>query len=107
MSKCNQSLFTWYSDGQFYIFISTHVDDFYWGGTKIFQVAVINKLRSKSVTKSEGWLKFCYIGLDMKQITDKLIVSQDEYVQSFKQKANLLIDLQRMEWYWFSRYLNI
>ena len=51
-----------------------------WGGSKVFQVSVIDKIRSKFVVKSEDAVKFKYLGLDLKQSSQYIMLNQDLYV---------------------------
>ena len=78
--KYDEAIFTWNLNGKFHGIISTHVDDFWWGGSKVFQVSVIDKIRSKFVVKSEDAVKFKYLGLDFKQSSQYIMLNQDLYV---------------------------
>ena len=84
MSKLDQAVFTWYHQGKLHGIISTHVDDFCWGGTKVFRVSVIEKIKKKFVVRSEESTKFKYVGLDVEQKENKIIISQDKYVETLE-----------------------
>ena len=84
MSKLDQAVFTWYYNGQLHGIISTHVDDFCWGGSKIFRLSVIEKIKSTFVIKTEEVTKFKYVGLDIEQKDEKIIISQDKYVDALE-----------------------
>ena len=60
------------------------MDDFCWGGTKVFRVSVIEKIKKKFVVRSEESTKFKYVGLDIEQKEDKIIISQDKYVETLE-----------------------
>ena len=79
--KFDDTIFTWNLNGKLHGIISTHVDDFLWGGSKVFQVSVIDKIRSKFVVKSEDAIKFKYLGLDLKQSSQNITLNQYLYVQ--------------------------
>ena len=78
--KYDEAIFTWNSNGKFHGIIFTHVDDFLLGGSKVFQVSIIDKIRSKFVVKSEDAVKFKYMGLDLKQSSQYIMLNQDLYV---------------------------
>lgn len=58
VSKCDQAIFKMILIKKLHGIILSHVDDISCGGTKIFKVAVIDKLQSKFVVKSEVSLNF-------------------------------------------------
>ena len=60
------------------------MDDFCWGGTKLFRVSVIDQVKRTFDVKSEESDVFKYVGLDIKQQSDGIWVGQDNYVQSLK-----------------------
>ena len=65
--------------------ISTYVDDFGVGvGSEQFKSLVIEKIKNTFLMKSEGSKKFKYLGLDVEQHSEKIIVYQDRYVQNLK-----------------------
>ena len=78
--KSDEAIFTWNSNGKLHGIIFTHVDDFLLGGSKVFQVSIIDKIRSKFVVKSEDAVKFKYLGLDLKQSSQYITLNQDLYV---------------------------
>ena len=85
MSKLDQAIFTWYHNGKMHGIISTHVDDFCWGGSKLFTISVIDKIRKKFLVRSEESSKFKYVGLEVEQKGDSIIVSQDKYVETLQE----------------------
>ena len=47
------TVFYWQKDGKLEGLISCHVDDFFWGGTKSFEISVIDVLKNSFVTSQE------------------------------------------------------
>ena len=84
MSKLDQAVFTWYYEGKLHGIISTHVDDFCWGGSKIFRQSVIENIKTTFVIKSEEINKFKYVGLEIEQKEEEIIISQDKYVEALE-----------------------
>ena len=85
----DEAIFTFEWDNKLHGVVSTHVDDFCWAGSQKFEEQVIGKLRLVFKVKSEEKYSFKYLGLDLSQENDKIIVKQDLYVQK--------IDLIRLE----------
>ena len=83
-SKYNQAIFTWYFENKLHGIIAVHVDDFCFGGSKIFQTSVIDKLHKIFKVKSEEVAEFKYVGLEVKQNGDSIRLGQDEYVKKLK-----------------------
>ena len=78
--KYDEAIFTWNLNGKLHGIISNHVDDLLWSGSKVFQVSIIDKIRSKFVVKSENAVKFKYLGLDLKQSSQYIKLNHDLYV---------------------------
>ena len=53
VSKYDQAIFTWYFGDKLHGIIVTHVDDFCFAGSKIFQAKVIERLRHLFKIKSK------------------------------------------------------
>ena len=53
VSKYDQAIFTWYFGNKLHGRIATHVDDFYFAGSEIFQTRVMDRLRRLFKIKSE------------------------------------------------------
>ena len=60
------------------------MDDFCWGGSKIFRQSVIENIKSTFVIKSEEVTKFKYVGLDIEQKEEEIMISEDKYVETLK-----------------------
>ena len=81
-SKYDQAIFSWYFNGKLHGIITTHVDDFCFGGSKIFHTSVMDRIRRVFKVKCEESANFKYIGLDVKKISDSIRIGQDEYVKN-------------------------
>jgi transposase InsO family protein len=83
-SKYDEALYTWYVDGKLHGIISTHVDDFCWGGTKLFGVSVMDIIRKKYKIGSEKKDNFRYLGLDVTQRYNSIKLDQKAYLDSIE-----------------------
>ena len=84
MSKHDEALFTLHPQGSkqhLHGIILTHVDDFCWAGSKMFEKCVIDGIRKSFKVKSEENSNFKYVGLDIFQRQDALLLEQENYVQ--------------------------
>ena len=84
VSKYDQAVFTFHEENKLEGKISTHVDDFCWGGSSIFIDKVIVKLRQYFMVKTEEQFSFKYLGLKWLQSNSMIIVSQDDFVKTLK-----------------------
>ena len=84
VSKHDQAIFTYYDNGQLQGIVSTHVDDFCWGGTKFFESRVIDQIRNKFAVKCEERHNFRYLGIDLLQDAEEVKLRQDVFVQSLE-----------------------
>ena len=82
--KYDQAIFTWYFGDKLLGIIVTHVDDFCFAGSEIFQAKVIERLRHLFKIKSEEVSEFQYIGLSIKESKDNIKIGQNEYVKKLK-----------------------
>ena len=57
-----------------------HVDDFIFGGSDLFEEKVINKLKEKFQISQEENQAFKYIGLEVKQKDQEIIIHQKNYI---------------------------
>ena len=62
----------------------THVDDFCFAGSEIFQSRVIDRLCHVFSVKSEEVAEFQCIGLDIKKNSENIKLGQNEYVKKLK-----------------------
>ena len=78
VSKHDQAIFTWYFGNKLHGIIATHVDDFCFAGSEIFQTRDIDRLLRLFKIKSEV-AEFQYIGLNIKKNRDNVKLGQNEY----------------------------
>ena len=71
-SMPDQAIFYWYSDGKCNGIIAAHVDDFFCGGSTLFEFHVINKI--KEIFKTV--ISFSYLGLQGKHTSNCIEVDQ-------------------------------
>ena len=71
-------------EGKLHGIIATHVDDFCFAGSKVFQASVIDKIYKIFKVKSEEVNEFRYLGLDVKKKGGEIILGQDEYMKKLK-----------------------
>ena len=84
VSKYDQAIFTWYFGDKLQGIIVTHVDDFCFAVSEIFQAKVIERLCHLFKIKSEEVSEFQYIGLSIKESKDIIKIGQNEYVKKLK-----------------------
>ena len=83
--KTDPSAFCWYQSNELSGVFVMHVDDFLWGGTKLFEKEVICKIRSHFKVGEQNNLAFKYIGINMKQnLSEDVKLDQNAYVESIK-----------------------
>ena len=83
-SKLDEAIYTWHFEGKLHGIIATHVDDFCFAGSKVFQASVIDKIYKIFKVKSEEVNEFRYLGLDVKKKGGEIILGQDEYMKKLK-----------------------
>ena len=77
-------MFTYHQEGHLLGIVSTHVDDFCWAGSKYFEAHVISAIRKSFKVKTEEKHQFRYLGLDLFQEADQILIKQDVYVQGIE-----------------------
>ena len=82
MTKFDQAVFTWYDRNKLKGIISTHVDDFLWAGTPLFEETVIEAIRKMFNVKYECVGNFKYLGLDIAHKPGVIELKQENYVKS-------------------------
>ena len=60
------------------------MDDFCWAGSCKFERLVINEIRKIFCVKSEQKHIFKYLGLDLFQDKDQIVIKQDKFVQKME-----------------------
>ena len=76
VSKYDQAIFSWYFRDKLHGIIVTHVDDFYFAESEIFQAKIIVRLCHLFKIKSEEVSEFQYIGLSIKESKDNIKIGQ-------------------------------
>ena len=80
MSKFDEAVFFWRVDGKLHIILACDVDDNIFGGSDLFDEKVINKLKEKFQIRQEENQAFKYIGLEVKQTNQEIIIQQTKYI---------------------------
>ena len=88
-SKFDDSVFYWQKDGKLEGLISCHVDDFFWGGAKSFEISVIDVLKKSFVTSQEELRNFKYVGLNIEQRQGCIYLDQLMYTDRLKEARQL------------------
>ena len=78
--KTDPAGFYWYYGGELCGLFLMHIDDFLWGGTKIFEQHVINHLKEKFDIGNQSSGTFVYIGLELDQNEQGITLKQDKYL---------------------------
>ena len=79
------TVFYWQKDGKLEGLISCHLDDFFWGETKSFEISVIDILKNSFVTSQEELRGFKYVGLNIEQRQVCIYVDQLMYTDELKE----------------------
>ena len=80
MSKFDEALFIWRSEGKLHGLIGCHVDDFIYGGSVLFNQQVIEKIKEKFEISREDHCMFKYIGQEVKQAHSEITIDQQQYI---------------------------
>ena len=83
-SRYDAALFYWYKDEKLQGVLGGHVDDFFWVGTEEFEVQVIDKICSTFKISATARDNFPFLGLQLKQTADSIIVEQYAYTDDLK-----------------------
>ena len=84
ISKHDKALFIWRVQGVVEGYMAVHVDDFLWCGSKQFETKVIEKMKSIFKISKENSVAFKYLGLNVKQSDNALLLSQNSYVETIQ-----------------------
>ena len=90
--RYESALFYWHHQGKLEGVISIHVDDLFWGGTDLFKRSIIAGFKEAFEIGKESSLTFQYLGLKIKQSTDKIVIDQNNYAQSL---CGILVSKER------------
>ena len=80
--KSDPAMFYWYSQDKLSGVFITHVDDFLFGGTNDFHSSVIKCLKSEFKIGSQESGAFKYVGLNIKQTEEGIVMNQTSYLNS-------------------------
>lgn len=83
-SQFDEALFYYRIDGKLAGVMVLHVDDFLFGGNKQFQQNIIQKLLAIFDIRVQNCMNFKYIGLDIIQTKDAIVLNQHKYVRSIE-----------------------
>ena len=85
MSRFDPAMFTYSKDDTLQGIVCIHVDDFCWGGTDVFEHSVISKVRNSFLVGSVDSKHFKYVGLNIQQTANGIIIDQENYIKSVRQ----------------------
>ncbi|XP_077974967.1 uncharacterized protein LOC144430759 [Styela clava] len=84
VSASDSAVFYVYCNGELQGIAGIHVDDILWSGTEYFENNLISKLRSTFLISSEKNEAFKYLGLDIQQSADEILINQELYVKNLE-----------------------
>ena len=87
-SKVDPAVFYWYDLNGLAGVLAVHVDDFLLAGTNLFETEIMSKIREKFSVGKEASESFKYLGLGLSHADDKIILSQTDNVEVFKDSLN-------------------
>ena len=82
--KTDPAMFYWYNQNKLEGIFVTHVDDFLYGGTKNFHSTVIESIKNEFKIGSQESGAFRYVGLNIKQTEEGIVMNQDSYLKSIQ-----------------------
>ena len=105
--KCrlDPTIFYWKTNGMLDGIMCTHVDDFCFGGTSVFQKKVIDALKKTLKVGEEEISAFKYIGVNIQQEGNTLWLDQQKYIDGIKipeerrYKEKRMLDRKEMKLY--------
>ena len=85
MSTYDNALFLWHDDnGMLIEIVVSHVDDFAFAGSYTFHTTVTEKFKKTFKIKQHENSSVRYVGLDISQTKDGILVDQMEYIHQMK-----------------------
>ena len=82
--KTDPAAFYCYHNGKLSGIFLMHVDDFLWGGTEWFENSIVAKLRNHFKMREQNCNVFKYIGMNIEQCDNGVIVHQNEYCKTLQ-----------------------
>ena len=83
-SKYDDAMFLWYKDNSLIGMIVSHVDDFIYVGTSDWHEKVIGQVRRDFKISALNQGSFKYVGLNVVQTHDAILVDQDIYINKLE-----------------------
>ena len=86
-AKCcryNPGVFYWHNGGMLHGLITVHVDDLFWGGSKLFENKIIHPFKATFEIGKESSGFFKYLGLQIQQTKDNMTIQQTKYCQALE-----------------------
>lgn len=80
VSHVDPAFFTWHKEGVLIGMIAVHVDDFLWSGDSYFSNQIIPQLRSTFTVGRKEEVTFRYLGLNICQDEESIIIDQADYI---------------------------
>ena len=80
MSKFDEPLFIWRSEGDLQGLTGCHADDFIYGGFVVFNQQVLDKINEKFEISREDDCMFKYVGQEVKQTHIEITIDQKQYI---------------------------
>ena len=84
MSLYDEALFYYTDNGTLKGIIALHVDDFFYCGNQTFHNNVIEPLKKEYEISKEAERKFSYIGLEIQQNDNEILLNQDKYIDELQ-----------------------
>ena len=81
--QLDQGIFCWYRNSTLVGLMVCFVDDILYGGDPSF-AKVISRLKEQFKVGTENEEKFHYIGINIKQFKDSIVISQSDYVENLE-----------------------
>jgi hypothetical protein len=83
-SKLDPSMFFWRKEGGIEGILVSHIDDFLHAGSELFENAIMMKLRDRFLAGKIAEDQFQYIGFQIQQRGDHILLDQNHYVDNVK-----------------------
>ena len=83
-SRYDEAIFFWHKEEKLQGVLAAHVDDFFWAGTHSFKDEVLQKLTETFRVSSEGKDNLKYLGIQVKQDGNKIVMNQDAYTKDLE-----------------------
>ena len=95
-SKIDKCVFLYYVGSELCGLLVTHVDDFLACGNQDFQEVIINAIKQTFMISKHVHQLFSYVGLEVEQTQQKVLISQRQYLESIQPVETDLSDKTRL-----------